>query len=159
MRHRTNRRSTTQPPSRFAAAILAASFAPLIAAGSACARPPAEAPAARVPLFEGTGPHVRPVTTASPEAQRYFDQGVNFLFAFNHDEAIRSFRRAAEIDPACAMAWWGIAIANGPHINYPTMDEAHAKDAWKALERARRHQAAAPPADRALIAALGRRYA
>lgn len=171
MRDTTGPVPTTQHPSRFAAgltgaaaraaagALAGAALAVALAAGPGCARPPAGPAATPVPLFEGTGAHVRPVTTASPEAQRYFDQGLNFLYAFNHDEAIRSFRSAAEIDPACAMAWWGIAIANGPHINYPTMDETRSRDAFEALERARRHEAAAPPADRALIAALGRRYA
>jgi tetratricopeptide (TPR) repeat protein len=169
MRDTTGPVPTMPPPSRFAGAfadalagaapLAAAALAVALAAGTGCARPPSEPAASTVPLFEGTGTHVRPVTTTSPEAQRYFDQGLNFLYAFNHDEAIRSFRRAAEIDPACAMAWWGIAIANGPHINYPTMDEARSRAAWEALERARRHQAGARPVDRALIAALGRRYA
>lgn len=56
------------------------------------------------PLFDGLGAHRRSVTTASPEAQRYFDQGLAFLFAFNHDEAIRSFEEASRLDPGCAMA-------------------------------------------------------
>src|SRR5262249_35261932 len=94
-------------------------------------------PSERQPLFEGLGPHGRKVTTASAEAQRYFDQGLSFLYAFNHDEAIRSFRQAAELDPACAMAWWGVAIANGPHINRPVVDEAHARAALEALAKAR----------------------
>src|SRR5262245_9703812 len=81
--------------------------------------------------FSGTGPHARTVTTTSPQAQIWFNQGLAFLHAFNHDEAIRSFERAAQADPACAMAPWGIALANGPHINNPGLDEAHAKAAWK----------------------------
>src|SRR3954468_6601129 len=85
---------------------------------------PAPGPRAREPLFAGLGPRSRPVTTASDEAQRYFDQGLKFLHAFNHDEAIRSFRQAATLDPACAMAWWGVAYACGPHINNPAVDEA-----------------------------------
>ena len=76
---------------------------------------------AKPPLFEGLGKHTRPVTTTNPDAQRYFDQGLNFLFAFNHDEAIRSFAHAAALDPDCAMAHWGVALANGPHINNPTV--------------------------------------
>src|SRR5262245_51218084 len=68
-------------------------------------------------LFEGLGKHRRKVTTTSADAQRYFDQGLMFLYAFNHDEAIRAFHQAAVLDPICAMAHWGIAIANGPHIN------------------------------------------
>jgi len=70
--------------------------------------------------FEGTGAHTRTITTSSSEAQRWFNQGLNFLYAFNHDEAIRSFEKAAQADPHCAMAPWGVALANGPHINNPT---------------------------------------
>src|ERR1041385_4635735 len=69
------------------------------------------------PLYAGLADFGRKVTTSSPDAQRSFDQGLCFLCAFNHDEAIRSFEYAAKLDPNCAMAWWGIAIANGPHIN------------------------------------------
>ena len=80
-------------------------------------------PAASVePVFVGTGTHRRAVDTSSAEAQRYFDQGLAFLYAFNHDEAIRSFQRAADdFDPGCAMAQWGIAVANGPHIDKPVV--------------------------------------
>lgn len=109
--------------------------------------------------FEGTGPHARKVKTSSAEAQEWFDQGLNFLFAFNHDEAIRSFERAAAADPGCAMAHWGIAVANGPHINNPMVDEAHAKAAWAALSKARELAVGASPVERELIEALSRRYA
>jgi tetratricopeptide (TPR) repeat protein len=112
-----------------------------------------------VPLFEGLGRHSRRVTTTSPDAQRYFDQGLAFLYAFNHDEAIRAFRQAAEIDPQCAMAYWGVALANGPHINNSAVDDAHAKAALDALSRAREFTRQASPAERALIDALGARYA
>ena len=63
-----------------------------------------DATANDAPLFEGLGSLSRRVTTVSPEAQRYFDQGLAFLYAFNHDEAIRSFRRGGALDPNCAMA-------------------------------------------------------
>ena len=113
----------------------------------------------KVPLFEGLGSHGRLVTTASPEAQRYFNQGLCFLYAFNHDEAIRSFRAAAELDPSCAMAWWGIAVANGPHINNPAVPRERAEAAWEALTKAQEAAAKASKAERALIAALAKRYA
>lgn len=119
----------------------------------------AEPSPAKVPFFQGLGQHGRKVTTASPEAQRYFDQGLCFLYAFNHDEAIRSFQAAAEIDPACAMAWWGIAVANGPHINNPTVPPERAKAAWDALTRAQAMAAEASKTEQALIAALAKRYA
>jgi len=71
------------------------------------------------PFFEGLGSCTRTITTSSPEAQRYFNQGLAFLHGFNHGAAIRSFGQAAELDPECAMAHWAIALASGPHINYP----------------------------------------
>jgi len=120
---------------------------------------PADATAAAVPLFDGLGGHTRKVTTSSPEAQRYFDQGLLFLYAFNHDEAIRSFRRAAQLDPRCAMAHWGVAIANGPHINNPVVPPERAKAAWDALAAARAVVAGASPVEQALVRAAGSRYA
>ncbi|MBI5440611.1 MAG: hypothetical protein HY900_05285, partial [Deltaproteobacteria bacterium] len=65
------------------------------------------------------GSYSRPVSTDSPEAQRAFDQGLVWAFAFNHDEAARAFAEAARHDPALAMAHWGIALVHGPHINNP----------------------------------------
>lgn len=112
-----------------------------------------------VPLFDGLGSHGRKVTTSSPEAQRYFNQGLCFLYAFNHDEAIRSFRKATELDPKCAMAWWGISVANGPHINNPVVIPERASSAWDALSKARQAAATAGGIERALIDALGKRYA
>ncbi len=109
--------------------------------------------------FEGTGPHTRTISTASPEAQAFFNQGLAFLYAFNHDEAIRSFEAAAKLDPGCAMAAWGVALANGPHINNPAVDAPHAKAAWAALGRAKALAARATPLERALIEALAPRYA
>lgn len=116
-------------------------------------------PQAREPLFDGLGPRSRQVATASADAQRYFDQGLKFLYAFNHDEAIRSFRQAATLDPTCAMAWWGVAYACGPHINNPTVDESHAHEGSEALAKARERAPGASPVERSLIDALTKRYA
>ena len=69
---------------------------------------------------------VRRVTTTSAEAQKRFDEGLLYLYAFHHDQAIRAFAAAAAADPECAMCWWGVALANGPHINNPAMDAEHA---------------------------------
>jgi arylsulfatase A-like enzyme len=113
----------------------------------------------RVPLFEGLGNFGRRVTTASAAAQRYFDQGLSFLYAFNHDEAIRSFDQAAKLDPDCALAWWGIAVANGPHINNPAVPPERAAAAWTALAKAQAAAAKASPVERQLIDVLARRYA
>src|SRR3982751_2825007 len=68
-------------------------------------------------LMPGLGSHHHPVSTTNSEAQRFFDQGLTLVYAFNHEEAIRSFKRAAELDPQLAMAYWGIALALGPNIN------------------------------------------
>ncbi len=65
----------------------------------------------------GLGQHHHTISTRNPEAQRFFDQGLTLVFAFNHEEAARSFRRASELDPQSAMAFWGIALAFGPCIN------------------------------------------
>jgi tetratricopeptide (TPR) repeat protein len=111
------------------------------------------------PLFDDLGSHTRPITTASPEAQRYFDQGLRFLFGFNHGMAIRSFEEAARLDPECAMAHWGIALACGPHINFPLVPPPRAEQAWRELTLAQQHAKKATPVERDLIAALGHRYA
>lgn len=111
------------------------------------------------PLFEGMGPHQREVTTSSADAQRYFDQGLNWTFAFNHDEAIRSFEEAAKLDPDCAMAYWGKAFCHGPHINNPVMDEPGSLAAWSALQKALDLAKTSSPSERALIEALASRYA
>ena len=110
---------------------------------------PQEAP----PLFEGLGGVHRRVTTCNAEAQRYFDQGLAFLFAFNHDEAKRAFRYAAKLDPDCAMAWWGLATANGPHINNPAVDPANAEEAWGALQQAANALQGKPQVEQDLVEA------
>src|SRR5687768_12077729 len=69
------------------------------------------------PLLGNLGSHSHRITTRSDLAQRYFDEGLNLVYGFNHAEAIRSFRDAATLDPTCAMCYWGIAYALGPHIN------------------------------------------
>jgi len=111
------------------------------------------------PLFDGMGSHHRAVTTRSPITQRYFDQGLVWAYAFNHDEAIRSFGAAAKNDPQCAMAYWGIALCNGPHINFPIMLPERSQAAWDALQQAQARKALATPVERELIEALSKRYA
>jgi tetratricopeptide (TPR) repeat protein len=114
---------------------------------------------AKEPVFEGLGSYSRLVTTKSPEARRYFNQGVDFVFGFSHGAAIRSFEEAARLDPTCAMAHWGIALASGPHINYPLVPPPAAERAWKELHLAQENASNAAPVERALIEALGKRYA
>lgn len=154
------------PHHQFTSRLLAtAAIVVLSSPGGALAKEPAKTEAsqpemaATVPLFEGMGPHQRKVTTTSAEAQRYFDQALNWTFAFNHDEAIRSFEQAARLDPACAMAHWGKAFCHGPHINNPVMDEPGSIAAWEALQKALALAEKAAPAERALITALAARYA
>jgi tetratricopeptide (TPR) repeat protein len=115
------------------------------------------ATAARAPIFD-LGPWKRAITTASPEAQRYFDQGLNLLYGFNHAQAIAAFDQAARLDSSCAMAYWGKALALGPNINIP-MDPSAEPPAWDALQRALALAPRASEAERDLIQALARRYA
>ncbi len=105
------------------------------------------------------GRHHRPVSTRSEAAQRAFDQGLIWSFAFNHGDAERAFRESARLDPGLAMAWWGVALVNGPHINNTMVDEVHAKTAWEALAEARARAKGASAVEQALIEALGARYA
>jgi tetratricopeptide (TPR) repeat protein len=108
-------------------------------------------------LLPGLGRHHHPVATESAEAQRFFDQGLTLVFGFNHDEAVRSFQRAAELDPASPMPWWGIALALGPNINMP-MDEAQHKRAYGALQKALALATKGPENERAYVEALSKRY-
>jgi tetratricopeptide (TPR) repeat protein len=112
----------------------------------------------RAQIFQKMGEHGRTITTDSPEAQEYFNQGIAWMYAFNHDEAIRSFARAAEIDPDCAMAWWAIALCEGPNYNDPVMTEERSSAAWSALQEARARIDNTTPLERALIEALSTRY-
>jgi tetratricopeptide (TPR) repeat protein len=111
-----------------------------------------------VSLIPGLGKHHHPVSTGNPEAQRFFDQGLALLYAFNHDEAARSFRKAAELDPKLAMAWWGVALAQGPNYNLSAVDAEQAKAALAALGKALALADAAPEHERAYVRALAKRY-
>jgi hypothetical protein len=108
-------------------------------------------------LMPGLGPVHHPVSTGNPEAQRFFDQGLSLIFAFNHDEAVRAFQRAAELDPQLAMAYWGMALALGSNYNLPPEPERE-KAAYKALQKALDLAARAPEQERAYIAELAKRY-
>jgi tetratricopeptide (TPR) repeat protein len=110
-----------------------------------------------IPLYAGMGTMNFPVTTSSPRAQKYFDQGLAFAYGFNHDEAERSFGQAARIDPQMAMAYWGIALVLGPNYNQPG-DEQRGTRAYKAMQQARTLDGSATAKERDLIAALAQRY-
>ena len=92
-------------------------------------------------LFAGLGDFHRAATTSSPQAQQYFDQGMRFVWAFNHDEATRSFAKAAELDPGCAACYWGVALTVGPNYNLPAMEEPRAR---VAAERCTGHRRTPP---------------
>src|SRR5687767_11208956 len=111
----------------------------------------------KAPLYDNLGSLHHAITTSSPEAQRYFNQGFTLSYAFNHAEAIRSFRQAAAIDPDCAMCYWGVAFALGPNINAPITPEA-AKEAFEAIGQARERAAKATAKEQAYIEALAKRY-
>jgi tetratricopeptide (TPR) repeat protein len=108
-------------------------------------------------LVSGLGQHHHPISTKNPEAQHFFDQGLILVFAFNHEEAVRAFQRAAELDPQSAMSQWGIALALGPCINLD-VDPPHARAAYEAVQKARLLAGNAPGNERAYIDALAKRY-
>jgi tetratricopeptide (TPR) repeat protein len=112
---------------------------------------------AGVPLFTNLGTLHHAISTRSPRAQAYFDQGLRLTYGFNHEEAVNSFREAARLDPQCAMCWWGAALALGPNINQP-MDSASEAAAYDAVREAVSRQAHATPAERAYVRALALRY-
>jgi tetratricopeptide (TPR) repeat protein len=108
-------------------------------------------------LLDGLGAYRKPVTVAFGEATQYFDQGLRLTYAFNHDEAARSYARAAELDPSCAMCFWGTALVLGPNYNVPMLPE-RSRAAWEALERARALAPRTTEVEQALIGALAHRY-
>jgi tetratricopeptide (TPR) repeat protein len=113
--------------------------------------------AARPPLWQGLGDLSFKISTSSAQAQQYFDQGLRLSYAFNHGEAIRSFKAAQALDPNCAMCFWGEALALGPNINL-AMPEAAQAPARAVLNTALKLQGKASKKEQALIGALSRRY-
>ena len=108
-------------------------------------------------LMEGLGNHHHPIQIHSTEGQEFFDQGMTLVYGFNHDEAVRSFRRAAALDPNAAMPLWGIAYALGPNINLD-VDPEHEKAAYEATQKALELAKIAPDNERAYVEALAKRY-
>src|ERR1043166_2004780 len=110
-----------------------------------------------VTLVTGIGDAHHPVSTKNAEAQQFFDQGLRFIYAFNHDEAARSFQKATEVDPKLAMAYWGIAEAVGPNYNDPASEDRF-KQAHDAIQKAVDRSGNASPSERAYIAAMAKRF-
>src|SRR5436189_5371723 len=105
----------------------------------------------------GYGNWHHPVSTKNAQAQAFFDQGLRQIYAFNHDEAARSFQRAGELDPKLAMAFWGVAEAVGPNYNDPASDDRFVK-AHEAIQKAVELSANAPANEQAYIAAMAKRF-
>ncbi len=113
--------------------------------------------AKKATLMTGLGDLHHPVTTSNPEAQKFFDQGMRLIYAFNHEEAAGSFERAAELDSKMAMAYWGLAEAVGPNYNDPA-DPDRYKKAHDAIAKAEALAANASPSEKAYIAAMALRF-
>lgn len=109
-------------------------------------------------LISGLSNLNHPVTTKNAEAQKFFNQGLVLIYGFNHEEARRSFERAAQLDPKMAMAYWGIALAVGPNYNEAEIDPSRLLAADMALEKAKELSAGASEKERAYIAALAKRF-
>ena len=116
---------------------------------------PATRPAALIPNL---GAFNFPVSTRSAEAQKFFDQGVILVYGFNHDEAARAFRRAAELDPRMAMAHWGVAMSAGPNYNETSIPPERLRAAHEAVLKGLALAAEAPAHERAYLEALSKRF-
>ena len=141
----------------FAAAVLLACAAPSSGTESTVAPAPPKSLSDTVPLYTNLGSHHKRISTRVPATQQYFDQGLRLVYGFNHAEAIRSFTRAAELDSTCAMCYWGIALAYGPHVNAP-MDSASGVAAYAAAQKALALKSHATAPERAYIEAVAQRY-
>ena len=104
-------------------------------------------------LLPGLGNHSFAVTSTNADVQKWFDQGLALAYGFNHDASERSFLRATELDPNCAMCWWGAALVLGPHVNAP-MDPGNNAKAWVRIAKAVELSAGATEREQAFIAAL-----
>ena len=110
------------------------------------------------PFFPGLGSYHRAVNTRSEVAQKYFDQGLAFLYSFDQDAALASFQAAAASDPDCAMAYWGIAMAAGAKVDDPEAIAPRTMEAYKASREAMRLARDALPVEQALIKAAAQRF-
>jgi tetratricopeptide (TPR) repeat protein len=117
----------------------------------------AHAPSSPATLMPGLGDLHHPVSTTNQQAQQFFDQGLRLIYAFNHDEAARSFQRAAELDPKLAIAYWGVAEAVGPNYNDPASDDRFVM-AHQAIQKAVDLSTNASPAEQAYIQAMALRF-
>jgi tetratricopeptide (TPR) repeat protein len=118
-----------------------------------------QAPGKDARIYEGFGNYERTISTERESAQQWFNQGMQLMYGFNHDEAIRSFEQAAAADPSSPMPWWGIAYCNGININDMQMTQERSRFAWEASQEALARIDAGSPVEAALIGAVAERYA
>src|SRR5215213_3145072 len=128
---------------------------PIVALGQHGHAPAKSAPP--VTLATGLGEINHPVTTNNPEAQKFFNQGLAYMYGFNHEEAVRSFKQAAQLDPQMAMAYWGVAVALGSNYNVPA-DGPALVQAYTSLKKAMELAPKVSEQERAYINALSKRY-
>lgn len=133
------------------------SFCAVIAMVGCQTTPSGPAPDAK--LYDGFGNYERPIKTSSAKAQAWFNQGMQLMYGFNHDEAIRSFEMAAYLDPKAPMPYWGIAYSHGININDPAMSEERSQKARAAADMAMKNIARGSAVEQALIRAVDKRYA
>jgi tetratricopeptide (TPR) repeat protein len=131
--------------------------APAPQSNTTSARPSTAPAATTAGILPGVGAHHHPIATTSPDAQKFFDQGMALVFGFNHEEATRSFQRAAELDPRAPMPHWGIAWSLGPNYNLD-IDDPRAKRAFEAIDTATRLGVNGSPLERDYVAAMATRY-
>src|SRR6185295_16972544 len=133
----------------------------LVTACSPAPPPPSTSSTTTAPtsagLIAGLGAHHHPIVTSNPEAQKWFDQGFALVFSFNHEEAVRSFQRAAELDPKAPMPWWGVAWALGPNYNLD-IDDPRSKQASEAIAKAKALSAGGAGVEREYVEAMAVRY-
>ena len=111
-----------------------------------------------VTLMPGLGNLHHPVTASNSQAQEFFDQGLRLIYAFNHEEAARSFQHAAELDPSLAMAYWGVAESLGPNYNDPDSDNARFQQAYRSIQKAVALAPKATLGEQAYIQAMALRF-
>ena len=126
--------------------------------GKKTAAPAPELAPVGATLLDGLGRYSMPVSSRNPELQKWFDQALTLTYGFNHEAAERSFLKAAEVDPDCAMCWWGAALVLGPHVN-AIMDSKNNPKAWDRIQRAKALAPKASARERAYVEALSARYA
>lgn len=141
---------------RYPSALIAFFSLSLIVSGQS-AHQHGSSPESATGLLPNAGEYAFPISATNAEAQRYFNQGVAMIYGFNHDEAQRLFRRAAELDPKTPMPWWGIALSLGSHINNDPENTREAL-AWEAISKARLLAANSPVHEKRYVEALAVRY-